>query len=95
MAKDVRALRALRVTHVVNVAFGPEPEPAPGMICIDTSQAYYDAQTITPGAIKFLGVEAQDHPAYDLAAHFARCNAFIHDALCENERELSKNDQSM
>lgn len=71
MARDVAALSSLGVTHVLNAAAGRHR--------INTGQQFYSHLQVD-----YCGVEAADHPEFDLQPFFIPAAGFIDKALRSN-----------
>ncbi|XP_064640850.1 dual specificity protein phosphatase 3-like isoform X2 [Lineus longissimus] len=72
VAEDIKKLRDLGVTHVVNTAMGKK------FTQINTNEEYYQ-----PFKIKFYGFEAMDVMTYPIQKHFQGTADFIDQALKE------------
>ncbi|KPP73737.1 hypothetical protein Z043_107153, partial [Scleropages formosus] len=70
MARDKAVLSNLGITHIVNAADGPHR--------IRTGASFYRDMSI-----KYCGVEAADHPDFDLSPFFYPTVEFIQTALCQ------------
>lgn len=68
MARDKAALSSLGVTHILNAAAGRRR--------IDTGLQFY-----TDLQVEYLGVEAADHPEFNLQPFFSSAAQFIDSAL--------------
>lgn len=73
MARDVRALAELGVTHVLNAAVGVDP-----VRYVDTSELFYLARNYP---CKFMGIPAMDIQTFQLSPYFQEASEFIADAL--------------
>lgn len=71
MARDVATLSSLGVTHVLNAAAGRHR--------INTGQQFYSHLKV-----KYHGVEAADHPEFNLQPFFVPAAQFIDTALSNN-----------
>lgn len=71
VARDETTLRSLGVTHILNAAAGRHR--------INTGQQFYRDL----GA-EYYGVEAADHPQFDLRPFFSPAAQFIESALKKN-----------
>ncbi|XP_036403187.1 dual specificity protein phosphatase 13-like [Megalops cyprinoides] len=69
-ARDKAMLSGLGITHIVNAADGPRR--------INTGARFYDGMTV-----EYHGVEAADHPAFDLSPFFHPTAEFIREALSQ------------
>ncbi|XP_043111818.1 dual specificity protein phosphatase 13 [Puntigrus tetrazona] len=74
-ARDKGLLADLRVTHVVNCAEGLHRINTGGQLYSDTS-------------ISYCGVQASDHPQFDLSQYFCSTASFIKAALPQNGKVL-------
>lgn len=70
VARDKHTLCSLGITHIVNAAAGRHR--------INTGQQFYCDMEVT-----YFGVEAADHPEFNLAPYFRTSADFIHNALKE------------
>ncbi|KAG7462531.1 hypothetical protein MATL_G00185780 [Megalops atlanticus] len=68
-------LSGLGITHIVNAADGPRR--------INTGARFYEDMTI-----EYHGVEAADHPAFDLSPFFYPTAEFIREALSQKGKVL-------
>ncbi|XP_059373511.1 dual specificity phosphatase 29-like isoform X1 [Carassius carassius] len=75
MARDKGLLADLGITHVVNCADGPHR--------INTGAQFYSDMRIG-----YCGVEASDHPQFDLSQYFCSTASFIKAALTQNGKVL-------
>lgn len=73
IARDVRALAELGVTHVLNAAVGVD-----SVRYVDTSELYYLARK---HRCKFMGIPASDIQSFQLAPYFHETSEFIADGL--------------
>jgi hypothetical protein len=73
IAKDVKALGRLGVTHILNAACGVD-----SIRYVDTSELFYLARDYK---CRFLGIPAMDNAAFQLHRYFNETSAFIDDAL--------------
>ncbi|OXA50272.1 dual specificity protein phosphatase 3 [Folsomia candida] len=73
IAKDIRALAHLGVTHIINAACGVD-----SIRFVDTSELFYISRNYK---CKFLGIPAMDVPTYQLNRYFNETSAFIDDAV--------------
>lgn len=71
MARDVATLSSLGVTHVLNAAAGRHR--------INTGQQFYSGLHV-----EYCGVEAADHPQFNLQPFFIPAARFIEKALRNN-----------
>ncbi|XP_029110097.1 uncharacterized protein LOC108942656 [Scleropages formosus] len=74
-ARDKAVLSNLGITHIVNAADGPHR--------IRTGASFYRDMSI-----KYCGVEAADHPDFDLSPFFYPTVEFIQTALCQKGKVL-------
>lgn len=74
-ARDKGLLADLGITHVVNCADGPHR--------INTGAQFYSDMRIS-----YCGVEASDHPQFDLSQYFCSTASFIKPALTQNGKVL-------
>uniref|UniRef100_A0A8C1AI70 Si:dkey-24f15.2 n=4 Tax=Cyprinus carpio TaxID=7962 RepID=A0A8C1AI70_CYPCA len=74
-ARDKGLLADLGITHVVNCADGPHR--------INTGAQFYSGMSIS-----YCGVEASDHPQFDLSQYFCSTASFIKAALTQNGKVL-------
>ncbi|XP_055026602.2 uncharacterized protein [Misgurnus anguillicaudatus] len=74
-ARDKRLLADLGITHIVNCADGAHR--------INTGARFYSDMTIT-----YFGIEASDHPQFDLSQYFSSAASFIKSALAQNGKVL-------
>ena len=77
-AHDMKLLRRLRITHVLNCAAKPPSEGGFGL-----SSPYEDACRIT-----YMAFEAHDNEAYPILMHYRASKRFIDDALRNGGRVL-------
>ncbi|RXN25444.1 dual specificity phosphatase 13 isoform B-like protein [Labeo rohita] len=70
-ARDKGLLADLGITHIVNCADGPHR--------INTGAQFYSDMSIS-----YCGVEASDHPQFDLSQYFCSTASFIKAALTQN-----------
>uniref|UniRef100_UPI003AAF54C7 dual specificity protein phosphatase 13B n=1 Tax=Centroberyx gerrardi TaxID=166262 RepID=UPI003AAF54C7 len=75
VARDKATLSSLGVTHIVNAAAGPHR--------INTGQQFYSELQV-----EYHGVEAADHPQFNLQPHFSPAAHFIDNALKQNGKVL-------
>ncbi|XP_041646024.1 dual specificity protein phosphatase 13-like isoform X2 [Cheilinus undulatus] len=75
VARDKATLSSLGVTHIVNAAAGRHR--------INTGPQYYSGLEV-----EYLGVEAADHPQFDLQPFFNSSAQFIDSALKKNGKVL-------
>ncbi|ODN06323.1 Dual specificity protein phosphatase 3 [Orchesella cincta] len=80
IARDVRALAELGVTHVLNAAVGVDP-----VRYVDTSELFYLARNFR---CKFMGIPAMDIQSFQLAPYFHETSEFIADALKNREGKV-------
>ncbi|KAJ0067322.1 hypothetical protein NL108_016495, partial [Boleophthalmus pectinirostris] len=71
VARDKPTLSSLGITHIINAAAG--------RYRINTGQQFYSDL-----GLKYLGVEAADHPDFNLEPYFMPSAEFIDSALKEN-----------
>lgn len=71
MARDAAALSSLGVTHVLNAAAGRRR--------VNTGRRFYSHLNVT-----YHGVEAADHPEFNLQPFFVPAAQFIDTALSSN-----------
>lgn len=71
MARDVATLSSLGVTHVLNAAAGRHR--------INTGRQFYSDLEV-----EYCGVEAADHPEFNLQPFFIPAARFIDEALSNN-----------
>ncbi|KAI7805543.1 putative inactive dual specificity phosphatase 27-like [Triplophysa rosa] len=74
-ARDKGLLADLGITHIVNSADGAHR--------INTGAGFYTDMSIT-----YCGVEASDHPQFDLSQYFSPTASFIKSALAQNGKVL-------
>ncbi|XP_058507561.1 dual specificity phosphatase 29-like [Solea solea] len=75
VARDKTTLSSLGVTHILNAAAGRHR--------INTGQQYYSDL-----GVEYHGVEAVDHPEFDLRPFFSPAAQFIDGALKKNGQRL-------
>ncbi|XP_030628311.1 dual specificity protein phosphatase 13-like [Chanos chanos] len=74
-ARDKGLLSSLKITHLVNSAHGPNR--------INTGAQFYSDMKLD-----YYGVEAADHPEFDLSQYFSSTASFIKAALSQDGKVL-------